>query len=64
MDTYVNKILNITNSSCNEKDIKEYIEDDLDLIFELYYKSKDIRLHETYLKYNFPNYLKLIKDIF
>ena len=59
MDEYVNRILNITNSNCNEFDIKKDIIEDLDLIFELYHDKKDTRLHEIYLKYYLENYLKL-----
>ena len=44
---YIYRILNITNSNCDEKTIK----DDLDLIFELYHDRKDTRLHSIYLKY-------------
>ena len=62
MDTYVNRILNIVNSNCNEKNIEDDIKDDLDLIFELYHEFKDVQLHEIYLKYDFQNYLKLIKQ--
>ena len=62
MDEYVDRILNITNSNCNEKDIKDDILDDLDLIFELYHDKNDIRLHSIYLKYNIKNYLKLIYE--
>ena len=47
MDEYVDRVLNIANSNCDEKDIK----DDLDLIFELYHDKNDIRLHGIYLKY-------------
>ena len=60
MDEYVDRILNIANSNCKEKDIKDDIQDDLDLIFELYYDKNDIRLHGIYLKYNIQNYSKLI----
>ena len=60
MDYYINKILNFTNLSCNEYDIKKDIIDDLDLIFELYCDTHDTRLHEIYLKYNLENYIKLI----
>ena len=44
MDTYINRILNITNSNYDEKTIKDDIQDDLDLIFELYHDRKDTRL--------------------
>ena len=40
MDTYINRILNITNSNCDEKTIKDDIQEDLDLIFELYHDTK------------------------
>ena len=60
MDYYINRILNFTNLSCNEYDIKKDIIDDLDLIFELYCDSYDTRLHEIYLKYYIKNYMKLI----
>ena len=50
MDTYINRILNIINSNCDEKVIKDDIQDDLDLIFELYNNRNDTRLHEIYLK--------------
>ena len=56
MDLYVNRILNITNSNCNEFDIKKDITEDLDSIFELYCDNNDKRLHEVYLKY----YLEII----
>ena len=46
MDLYVNKILNIINSNCNEFDIKKDIIEDLELIFELYCDTHDTRLHE------------------
>ena len=54
MDTY--RILNIINSNCDEKLIK----DDLDLIFELYHDRNDTRLHKIYLTYDIQNYLKLL----
>ena len=60
MDTYINRILNITNSNCDEKTIKDDIQDDLDLIFELYHDRKDTRLRSVYLKYDIKNYLKLL----
>ena len=60
MDIYVNRILNITNSNCDEKTIKDDIQEDLDLIFELYHDRKDTRLHCIYLKYDIKNYLKLL----
>ena len=60
MDTYINKILNIINSNCDEKVIKDDIQDDLDLIFELYHFYRDTRLHKIYLKYDIQNYLKLL----
>ena len=60
MDTYINRILNITNSNCDEKIIKDDIQDDLHLIFELYHDRKDTRLHSAYLKYDIKNHLKLL----
>ena len=60
MDTYINKILNIINSNCDEKLIKDDIQDVLDLIFELYLDRNDTRLHKIYLKYDIQNYLKLL----
>ena len=51
MNTYINRILNITNSNCNEKTIKDDIQEDLDYISELYCDRNDTRLHEIYLKY-------------
>ena len=60
MDTYINRILNIINSNCDEKTIKDDIQEDLDLIFELYHDRKDTILHEIYLKYDIKNYLKLL----
>ena len=60
MDTYINKILNIINSNYDEKTIKDDIQEDLDLIFELYHDRNDIRLHSIYLKYDIKNYLKLL----
>ena len=60
MDTYINRILNITNSNCDEKTIKDDIQEDLDLIFKLYCDKNDTRLHEIYLKYDIKNYLKLL----
>ena len=60
MDTYMNKILNIINSNCDEKVIKDDIQDDLDLIFELYHDRNHTILHSVYLKYDIQNYLKLI----
>ena len=60
MDTYINRILNIINSNCDEKLIKDDIQDDLDLIFELYNDRNDTRLHKIYLKYDVQNYLKLL----
>ena len=56
MDTYINRILNIINSNCNEKVIKNYIKEDLDLIFELYHDRNDSMLHSIYLKYDIQNY--------
>ena len=47
MDTYINRILNITNSNCDEKTIKDDIQEDLDLIFELYHDRNDTRLHTS-----------------
>ena len=41
MDGYVNRILNIVNSNCNESGIKKDIIEDLDLIFELYRDNND-----------------------
>ena len=60
MDVYINRILNITNSNCDEKTIKDNIQKDLDLIFELYHDRNDTRLHSIYLKYDIQNYLKLL----
>ena len=60
MDEYVDRILNIVNSYCNEFYIKKDIIEDLDLIFELYCDYNDKRLHEIYLKYYLENYIKLI----
>ena len=60
MDTYINRILNITNSNCDEKTIQDDIQDDLDLIFELYRDKNDTRLHSIYLKHDLKNYLKLL----
>ena len=60
MDTYINRILNIANSNCDEKTIKGDIQEDLDFIFELYHDRKDTRLHSIYLKYDIKNYLKLL----
>ena len=60
MDTYMNRILNITNSNCDEKTIKDDIQDDLDLLFELYHDRKDTRLHSVHLKYDIKNYLELL----
>ena len=60
MDTYINRILNIINSNYDEKTIKDDIQEDLDLIFELYHDRNDIRLHSKYLKYDIKNYLKLL----
>ena len=60
MDEYVDRILNITNSNCNEKDINDDIQDDLDLILELHHDKNDIRLNSIYLKYDIQNYLELI----
>ena len=60
MDYYINRILDFTNLSCNEHDIKKDIIDDLYLMFELYCDSNDTRLHEIYLKYYIKNYMKLI----
>ena len=58
MDTYINRILNITNSNCDEKTIKDDIQEDLNLIFELYHDRKDSKLLSVYLKYDIKNYLK------
>ena len=60
MDTYINRILNITNQNCDEKTIKDDIQEDLDLIFELYHDRNDTRLHSVYLSYDIKNYLKLL----
>ena len=60
MNHYINRILDFTNLSCNDYDIKKDIKDDLDLIFELYCDSNNTRLHEIYLKYHIKNYMKLI----
>ena len=60
MDTYINRILNITNSNCDEKTIKDDIQEDLDLIFELYCDRNDTKLHSIYLKYDIKNYLRLL----
>ena len=60
MDLYINRILNITNSNCDEYDIKKDIIEDLELIFELYCDTRDTRLHEIHLKYYLENYIKLI----
>ena len=60
MGTYINRILNIINSNCDEKVIKDDIQDDLDLIFELYNDRNDTRIHKIYLKYDIQNYLKLL----
>ena len=60
MDTYINRILNITNSNCDEKTIKDDIQDNLDFILELYHDRKDTRLHSIYLKYDIKKYLKLL----
>ena len=60
MDAYVNRILNITNSNYDEKTIKDDVQGDLDLIFELYHDRNDTRLHSIYLKYDIKNYLKLL----
>ena len=60
MDTYINRILNITNSNCDEKTIKDDIQEDLDLIFELYHDRNDTRLYSVYLKYDIKKYLKLL----
>ena len=60
MDAYINRILNITNSNYNEKTIKDDIQEDLDLIFELYHDRNHAILHSIYLKYDIQNYLKLI----
>ena len=60
MDTYVNRISNIINSNFDEKTIKDDIQEDLDLIFELYHDRKDTRLHSIYLKYDIKEYLKLL----
>ena len=60
MNTYINRILNITNSNRDEKTIKDDIQEDLVLIFELYHDRNDTRLHEIYLKYDIQNYIKLL----
>ena len=60
MDTYINRISNIINSNCDEKVINDDIQEDLDLIFELYHDRSDTRLHKIYLKYDIQNYLKLL----
>ena len=60
MDTYINRILNITNSNRDEKTIKDDIQDNLDFIFELYHDRKDTRLHSKNLKYDIKKYLKLL----
>ena len=52
--------MNIIDSNCNEKVIKDDIQHDLDLIFELYHDRNDTRLHKIYLKYDIQNYLKLL----
>ena len=49
MDTHINRILNITNSNCDEKTINDDIQEDLDLVFELYHDRNDTRLHSVYL---------------
>ena len=59
MDAYINRILNIINSNCDEKTIKDDIQEDLDLVFELYHDRNDTRLRKIYLKYDIQNYLKL-----
>ena len=53
MDTYINRILNIINSNYDEKLIKDDIQDDLDLIFELYHDRNDTRLHKNYFVLDF-----------
>ena len=60
MDSYINGILNITNSNCDEKTIKDDVQEDLDLIFELNHNRTDTRLHSVYLEYDIKNYLKLL----
>ena len=60
MDAYINRILNIINSNCDEKNIKDDIQEDLGLIFELYHDRNHIILHSIYLKYDIQNYLELI----
>ena len=60
MDEYVEKIIKISKLNCFEHDIKNEIIDDLDLIFELYFDTRDTRLHEIYLKCDIQNYIKLI----
>ena len=60
MDVYINRILNIKNSNCDENAIKYDIQEDLDLIFELYYDRNHTILHSIYLKYDIQNYLILI----
>ena len=35
MDTYINRILNITNSNCDEKTIKDDIQEDLEFRFNI-----------------------------
>ena len=60
MDAYINKILSIINSNCDEKTIKNDIQEDLDLIFELYHNRNHTILHSIYLKSDIQNYLKLL----
>ena len=62
MNAYINRILNIINSNCEEKNIKDDIQEDLDLIFELYHDRNHTILHSIYLKYDIKNYLKLLND--
>ena len=60
MDTYINRILNIKTQIVMKKTIKDDIQEDLDLIFELYCDKNDTRLHEIYSKYDIKHYLKLL----
>ena len=45
-----------------KKTIKDDIQEDLDLIFELYHDRNHAILHSIYLKYDIQNYLKLIYE--
>ena len=58
MGAYINRILNIMNSNCDEKTIKDDIQEDLDLVFELYHDRNHTILHIIYLKYDIQNYLE------